>query len=976
MTTIHLVSHTHWDREWYQPFQIFRLRLVHLIDTLLDLMDNDPEFKHFTLDGQTIVLEDYLQMRPEREEKLSALIKSGRLLVGPWHILPDEFLVSPEATIRNLLQGDRTARRFGPKMQVGYIPDPFGHIGQMPQILNGFGITTASVGRGLDDQPAELWWEAPDGSRVYLAYLRDSYGSAAMLPADRPDDFVREVASLRDSLLPHTVSGHVLLMHGTDHTVPPPETSQAIAYASGCLDGDRLVHSTLPAFIAQAQAEIARRGIELPVVHGELRSPKRFHLLPGVLSARMWIKQRNHACQTLLEKWAEPFSTFAAWSQQPASPQKHAGVLPDPAPFAALRDTAPLLRQAWRYLMENHPHDSICGCSIDQVHEEMQPRFDQVEQLGEELTRQSLLALAARVDTRAAEPATGGWPLVVFNPHSTPVTGPVSVLLPLPAGSPDVTLTGSRGETAIAVGGERSIHEVAHLVLDRAGLVNLLGKVQGGTIQDYGPYQGNSIQEVRIDRQRNYLLITVTLAATAHPSQQAVEQALPVLMGHLQDPELTTFTVQVLSSQTALSFIARDVPPLGYKTYWARTGGDSASTQTQVRAEAERIEIHNEFFSVTVGEDGTFTLKDLRSGAVYTGLNRFVDGADCGDEYNYAPPADDLIVDQAAVRSIRAWQDPTAAGIELSLQLDVPARLEAGRKHRSSEIAPLMITTRAVVYPGVPRLDFRTRVENHAEDHRLRVHFPAPFLNGRACFDGHFEIVERDLSLPETTPVWSEQPRPEKPQRAFTGISAGELGLTVANLGLPEVAVLAGAEPGTSEIALTLLRCVGWLSRDDFPARRGHAGPGIFTPGAQMPGVWAFDYSVIPHRGDLRASLDLPDSAAHQAYAFQSPLRAVVAAGLPGHLPAAGSFVSCSPASFQISAVKGAEDGRGWIVRGVNLSGDLQQVRLACAAPAGAAWLSNLAEQRLERLAPEADGSYVLEVRGHQILTLRFDPES
>ena len=177
--SIHLLSHTHWDREWYLTFQQFRLKLVHLVDGLLDLLASDPDYQYFMLDGQTIVLDDYLHMRPENEEILRAHVQSGRILIGPWHILPDMFLVSPEAHVRNLLQGGRTARRFGYKMMIGYIPDPFGHPGQVPQILRGFGIPTAAVWRGVGDQPCEFWWQSPDGSRVLMAFLRDSYGNGA-----------------------------------------------------------------------------------------------------------------------------------------------------------------------------------------------------------------------------------------------------------------------------------------------------------------------------------------------------------------------------------------------------------------------------------------------------------------------------------------------------------------------------------------------------------------------------------------------------------------------------------------------------------------------------------------------------------------------------------------------------------------------------------------------------------------------------
>ena len=149
MRTVHIISHTHWDREWYRTFQLFRLKLVHLVDGLLKLLDDDPEFKYFMLDGQTIVLDDYLAMRPEKEDILRKHIQRGRIIIGPWHILPDTFLVGPEAHIRNLLEGDRTAGRFERKMMIGYLPDPFGHPGQIPQILKGFGIETACLWRGL-----------------------------------------------------------------------------------------------------------------------------------------------------------------------------------------------------------------------------------------------------------------------------------------------------------------------------------------------------------------------------------------------------------------------------------------------------------------------------------------------------------------------------------------------------------------------------------------------------------------------------------------------------------------------------------------------------------------------------------------------------------------------------------------------------------------------------------------------------------
>ncbi|WP_176969664.1 hypothetical protein [Nitrosomonas sp. Nm33] len=173
MKTIHVISHTHWDREWYRTFQQFRLQLVHLVDGLLDMLAKDPNYKYFMLDGQTIVLDDYLLMRSEAEDTLKEHVRNRRILIGPCHILPDMFLASPEAHIHNLLVGEREARKFGQKMMIGYMPDSFGHIGQMPQILRGFGMENACLWRGLDDQPAGFWWQFPDGSRVLTMYLHD-----------------------------------------------------------------------------------------------------------------------------------------------------------------------------------------------------------------------------------------------------------------------------------------------------------------------------------------------------------------------------------------------------------------------------------------------------------------------------------------------------------------------------------------------------------------------------------------------------------------------------------------------------------------------------------------------------------------------------------------------------------------------------------------------------------------------------------
>src|SRR6266699_251337 len=173
-----IVPHTHWDREWYQTFQQFRMRLVRTVDKLLDILDRDNQFQYFMLDGQTIVLDDYLEVKPEQEKRLKEYTRAGRIQVGPWYLQPDEFLVNSESLVRNLQIGLRQAAGYGDPMRVGYVPDCFGHIAQLPQILRGFGIDSAVFWRGIgaEAHKSEFYWAAPGGTQVLVIFLADASG--------------------------------------------------------------------------------------------------------------------------------------------------------------------------------------------------------------------------------------------------------------------------------------------------------------------------------------------------------------------------------------------------------------------------------------------------------------------------------------------------------------------------------------------------------------------------------------------------------------------------------------------------------------------------------------------------------------------------------------------------------------------------------------------------------------------------------
>jgi len=218
-----VVPHTHWDREWYRPHEAFLYRLVRLLDRLLDILEGDPEFRHFTLDGQTIAIDDYLAMRPEQLGRIARLVREGRLLVGPWTVLPDEWLVSGEALMRNLRLGLSRAAELGGAMPIGYVPDQFGHVGQLPQIFAGMGLTAAVVWRGVgaDVPGTPFLWEAPDGTRILTIYLVHGYGNGQHLPRE-PRALAERLAGELRAQEPRSEVPSVLIMAGGDHAEPSP----------------------------------------------------------------------------------------------------------------------------------------------------------------------------------------------------------------------------------------------------------------------------------------------------------------------------------------------------------------------------------------------------------------------------------------------------------------------------------------------------------------------------------------------------------------------------------------------------------------------------------------------------------------------------------------------------------------------------------------------------------------------------------
>jgi len=379
--TIHYVPSTHWDREWYQEFQGFRYRLVKLVDKLLDILDRHPDYRQFTFDGQTVCLEDYLEIRPEMREKLTRHIQSGRILIGPWYTMPDERILSGESLLRNLLAGHQVARTFQTTaMKYGYICDIFGHIAQMPQLFHRSDIPFALLGRGTNEstQPADFLWRSPDGSTVLTFKLPDDegYGMACNFhrAAEHADDspearekVMAEAKKLYAAERQRTPFPVQLWLDGVDHLEPSAAILPALKEVAKKLKV-KIKFSTLPDY---AQ-EVAQYRDQMPTCDGELIKTAKakiggsyLYLISHCLSSYYPLKHANDVCQDLLTRWAEPFYVQA----------QTAGRAPAPG----------YLRVAWKYLLKNHAHDSICGCSIQQVHQDMVYRFAQARTIANNL---------------------------------------------------------------------------------------------------------------------------------------------------------------------------------------------------------------------------------------------------------------------------------------------------------------------------------------------------------------------------------------------------------------------------------------------------------------------------------------------------------------------------------------------------------------------------------------------------------------
>jgi len=863
----HFISNTHWDREWRFTAQRTRYYLVEMLDRLLDIFEKEPDFKSFHLDSQTLPIQDYLEARPEKEDAIRKYITDGRLLVGPWFCLPDEFCVGGESLVRNLLLGHKIARRFGGVSKTGYSPFSWGQISQMPQIYKNFGIEMMSFYRGINTRVApesECIWEGPDGSQIVVSRFgpRPRYNVWYVIQrpvywnfkdvdnrylswkdVGGPFRFVDEKNALLDGKYLHPVyqyhsehiahaaaqalaeqDGHWTTPHrfwsaGHDTSFPDIREVQMIADLNAAV-GDKadVFHSSVKAW---QDGILANARKDWPVVRGEMRhaaSPGSSSVLIGwVTSARTYLKQENFQTEAALMNYAEPLAVFA-------------GMLGAAYP-------ANFIEMATNWLLQNHGHDSIAGCSRDAIHDDMLFRYRQSREISSCVTERAVMDIAGSLNL--SDWSADAMALFVYNPAPSKRTEVMPILLDMPEE----------------------------------------WNCNGFTI---------------LDEQGKALAFDV------------IEKTSPVYPLYFNCNDVIN---PIRSSRYKVNVELPDVPGMGYRTFRVVPFNKDPKKTLLGKPKATLVtgpaQMENEFVRVRINSNGTLNVADKKTGREYQGLGYFRDSSEIGNPWVHETVPNEVVFttlnEKANVMLVRNGQ--LEASFKVAMDWALPEGSSGDEKTRSRHLKPYRIVNTVTLRKGTPWVEIVSEVDNSVEDHYLQVCFPSGIKADKVAAQANFDVVERPLVDAER-PLCYEEPPSEKPMNSFVDISDGEAGFALLNEGLK---AYEAQNDSDRTLSLSLLRC---FSLRIFAMTEATDYSRV-DKGSQCPGKNRFRYAVMPHEGDwVKAGLW------QAAERFNLPF-APAQMGITSHgrEPLTKSFLELEPAILHVSAVKQSQDAQGWVVR-------------------------------------------------------------
>lgn len=852
----HVISNTHWDREWRYPFQRNRQMLVDMIDKVLEILDSEPEYRAFHLDSQSIVIKDYLEVRPHKEEQGIKLVKEKRLFIGPWYVLPEQFQVGGENLIRNLLLGHKTSNRYGRVAKIGYSPFSWGQISQLPQIYKEFGIELIMFYRGInsiDSPKAEFLWIGADGTEaiasrfstmprynfyfyiyrpvVHNEFFADveykwSRGGVPFHFSDKqladedyfivepidgyyPENIKKQVEAIINDQVDDFTTPNVIWMEGHDSSGPNVKTVNIIKDIKKIFPDLNVVHSTLEDY-----AKLLFESVDvnsLKKVYGERRSSQ-FDRRSGNMygyttSARMYLKQKNFEAEKWTQFYAEPFNIFSALTGREINDH--------------------YLDKAWDLIVQNSSHDSIGGCSLDQIHNDMMDRYRQAIEISKGVFERSIKHIVQNLDLPNV--SDENLFLVAFNPNNYLRNEVVECFIDIPKefdkGNFNIyDLNGGEIEKQIVC--FKSYQPVLEQLIDRP---------------------------MYFDMMRYHCFIDL-----------------------------------------------KRVPEFGYKSFWLKPiKNEKLKIKNLKDVLANKNTLENDFLKVKINTNGTFDLVDKINKKDFKGLGYFYDEGEAGHAWVNIPtkPYVTTFKSKPKIKIIR--NGTLSATFKITHKVKLPINLSE-RKKKNPKLAVLDVDLFITLTKTSKIVELKIEVDNKAESHRLRIMFPTDLDAKFHYGEGQFDVVKRSSERPDTK-EWIEQPMYDFPLHHFADVTDGKNGIAALVDGLKEYELL---DDKKKTLAVTLFRGFEYLiapsSKQDYTHLKG----------SQCLGKSSYRLAIYPHKGDWQAG-----EVYKEALNFNNHISLVQTGKANGELPSELSFIKVSPDDLVFSALKISEDGNGFVLR-------------------------------------------------------------
>lgn len=939
---MHVISGTHWDREWRHTAEQSKLRLADLMDKIINILETKDTYKCFCVDGGMIVIEDYLSIRPEKKETIKKLIQSKRMIVVNWYTLPETNTVAPESLIRNLLHGHELSAEFGGGMKSGYTATSYGQNSQMPQLYRGFGMETAIFYRGTNKYVLSplFTWEAPDGSTLdtlrtfdevtrtnffFYVHQKAVLGKASkdlgytydrqhdlVHPADmglyekafvalREDyDYIHDdkvmktaVDAIMEQAEPYKIGNNILALNMEDNQEPYRLLPELIKDLNGVAEDVEIKQTSLDEYM-----DTIRSVKDYKKAHhkGELRYTtmdyNAFNALLGAThSSRIKIKLFNDKVENNLLNLAEPLAAFAS--------------------FYGKEYPRTNLDRAWSALLKNHAHDSICGAAVDLAHEDMMYNFSIANTVAEEVTCRSMMAMFKNMDTAKVFKETDHT-ITFFNtlPYARKQVIPLVIDLP---------------------------KKTSGVKVD----IGVDGAASGDLFYDIIDANGNKLSYTELTREN-------------------------VKIGVERDMDTKAIKFDALRLRL---LVEAEVPAMGYATYALRQRPPHLEYDPKIGPNRLLIArdggtLENENIKIQINPNGTFSLTDKKTGRTMQNMHYFTDSGEVGSAHiSVKPVRNHIVTSLGSNATITMMESNEQRGIfKIELVMRIPGAATVEGNDRTRDYKDLPITTTLTLEKGAKFVKIKTKLHNESRDHKLWVNFPSEVNTDWAVSESAWDIANRSIKYTQNYDNF-EQFYAFQPMQTFVDLSDGKSGLAFISKGLREYEI---QDDEKRTMAITLLR----TQRAYMTANASMNVEELdkYT-GQHSFGDLEYQYALYPHTGDWVEGKVLPT-----AYDFKVDIKALQGVTREGVLPATASILNlnCNEGEVMVSAVKQAEDRNGAVVRLWNTTGKELNLTAETILPVKTAAFMRLDEQVTDSTVELNKGKFAVKLAPHKIVTIKL----